>query len=91
MTIDRWHRVESLCHAALARTPDERAAFLAEACADDKYAALDIVLDKLMERLRRRNDRRQVHRGRRTPESVASATARTAPTPFSAPLDAKTT
>ena len=35
MTIDRWHRVESLCHAALARTPDERAAFLAEACADD--------------------------------------------------------
>ncbi|GGL28726.1 ribosome-associated translation inhibitor RaiA [Phycicoccus endophyticus] len=48
----------------------------AEACADDKYAALDVVLDKLMERLRRRSDRRQVHRGRRTPESVAMATAR---------------
>jgi ribosomal subunit interface protein len=48
----------------------------AEACADDKYAALDMVLDKLVERLRRASDRRQVHRGRRTPESVARATAR---------------
>jgi hypothetical protein len=35
-----------------------------------------VVVDKLMERLRRRSDRRQVHRGRRTPESVARATAR---------------
>jgi hypothetical protein len=50
----------------------------AEACLEDKYAALDVAIDKLMERLRRQNDRRQVHRGRRTPESVASATARIA-------------
>jgi ribosomal subunit interface protein len=62
-------RVEVTCYA---KGPVVRA----EACADDKYAALDVVVDKLMERLRRRSDRRQVHRGRRTPESVARATAR---------------
>ena len=47
----------------------------AEACLEDKYAALDVALDKLMERLRRSHDRTRVHRGRRTPESVARATA----------------
>lgn len=50
----------------------------AEACADDKYAALDVVADKLFERLRRVHDRSRVHRGRHAPESVAQATARTA-------------
>ncbi len=48
----------------------------AEACLDDKYASLDVALDKLMERLRRSHDRARVHRGRRSPESVARATAR---------------
>jgi ribosomal subunit interface protein len=48
----------------------------AEACLDDKYAALDAAVDKLMERLRRMHDKRQVSRGRRVPESVAQATAR---------------
>ena len=62
-------RVEVTCYA---KGPVVRA----EACADDKYAALDVVLDKLLERLRRRSDRRQVHRGRKVPESVARATAR---------------
>ncbi len=62
-------RVEVTCYA---KGPVVRA----EACADDKYAALDVVLDKLLERLRRQSDRRHVHRGRRTPESVAMATAR---------------
>ncbi len=62
-------RVEVTCYA---KGPVVRA----EACADDKYAALDVVLDKLLERLRRQSDRRHVHRGRRTPESVAAATAR---------------
>ena len=46
------------------------------ASADDRYSALDLAMDKLMERLRRRNDRRRVHRGHRTPESVAHATSR---------------
>lgn len=62
-------KVEITCYA---KGPVVRA----EACVEDKYAALDLAIDKLMERLRRQKDRRQVHRGRRTPESVASATAR---------------
>jgi len=36
MTSERWKRVEALYHAAFARPVDERAAFLAEACADDE-------------------------------------------------------
>ena len=35
MTPDRWRQVEDLCHAALARAAEERAAFLAKACAGD--------------------------------------------------------
>ena len=62
-------RVEITCHV---KGPVVRA----EACADDKYAALDIAMDKLLERLRRDHDRRRVHRGRHVPESVAQATAR---------------
>src|SRR4029078_6823110 len=62
--------VEITCHA---RGPLIRA----EACTDDLYAALDIALDKLFERLRRAADRRRVSRtGRRVPESVARATGR---------------
>jgi ribosomal subunit interface protein len=64
-------RVEITCHI---KGPVVRA----EACQDDKYAALDVALDKLLERLRRMNDRKQVSRGRRAPESVARATARLA-------------
>jgi hypothetical protein len=33
---DGWARVESLCHAALARPAAEREAFLAEACGGDE-------------------------------------------------------
>jgi Tol biopolymer transport system component len=33
---DRWHRVELIYHAALAREADERTAFLREACGDDE-------------------------------------------------------
>lgn len=62
-------RVEITCHA---KGPVIRA----EACLDDKYAALDAAVDKLMERLRRVNDKRRVSRGRRVPESVGQATAR---------------
>lgn len=35
----------------------------AEAEAGDKYAAFDLALDKLVERLRRNKDRRKIHRG----------------------------
>jgi hypothetical protein len=31
----RWQQIETLYHAALERAPDERVAFLADACADD--------------------------------------------------------
>lgn len=62
-------RVEITCHV---KGPIVRA----EACLDDKYAALDVALDKLMERLRRAHDKKRVHRGRHVPESVAQATAR---------------
>jgi len=62
-------RVEITCYA---KGPVIRA----EASAEDKWAALDLAMDKLLERLRRRNDRRRISRGRRTPESVAQATAR---------------
>jgi ribosomal subunit interface protein len=62
--------VEITCHA---KGPVIRA----EACTDDLYAALDIALDRLFERLRRVSDRRRVSRGgRRVPESVARATGR---------------
>jgi ribosomal subunit interface protein len=47
----------------------------AEAAADDRFAALDLALDKLLARLRKATDRRRVHHGTRTPMSVARATA----------------
>jgi ribosomal subunit interface protein len=68
-------RVEITCHV---KGPVVRA----EAIADDKYGALDIAMDKLLERLRRDHDRRRVHRGRRVPESVAKATSRLAENPL---------
>ena len=68
-------RVEITCHV---KGPVVRA----EACADDKYGALDIAMDKLLERLRRDHDRRRVHRGRRVPESVSQATSRLSDDPL---------
>jgi len=47
----------------------------AEARAGDFYAALDSAVSKLENRLRRQHDRRRVHYGRRSPASVAEATA----------------
>ncbi|WP_277452319.1 ribosome-associated translation inhibitor RaiA [Janibacter sp. DB-40] len=46
----------------------------AEACHDDRQAAVDLAADKLLERLRRAHDKRNVRRGRRR-TSVAAATA----------------
>lgn len=47
----------------------------AEACAEDPYAALDLVLDKLVERLRRINEKRETVRRGRKALSVHEATA----------------
>jgi ribosomal subunit interface protein len=48
----------------------------AEAAAEDKMAALDLALDTMSAQMRRAADRRKVHRGQHTPESVAQAMAR---------------
>ena len=42
----------------------------AEASAEDPAVALDLAFGKLLERLRRSRDRRKVHHGRQTPQSV---------------------
>jgi ribosomal subunit interface protein len=47
----------------------------AEAAASDKYAAFDIALDKMLERIRQAKDRRKIHRGARRPESLGEATS----------------
>jgi ribosomal subunit interface protein len=46
-----------------------------EAAASDRHGALDLAIDKIEARLRKSADRRKVHRGNRTPVSVAAATA----------------
>jgi ribosomal subunit interface protein len=46
-----------------------------EGCAEDFYKALDLAADRLERRFRQAADRRRVHHGRRTPRSLAQATA----------------
>ncbi|MFG1942057.1 ribosome hibernation-promoting factor, HPF/YfiA family [Nonomuraea sp. NPDC048826] len=65
---DQRERVELTIHT---RGP----AIRAEASADDRFAALDIAMDKLEGRLRRLADRRKVHHGNHKPASVAEFTA----------------
>lgn len=62
-------RVELTC---ISRGPVIRA----EAAAPEMLEAFDLAWAKLESRLRRASDRRRVHRGVRTPTSVASATKR---------------
>jgi ribosomal subunit interface protein len=62
---DRRERVEL---TILSRGPVIRA----EAAADDRYAALDLALDKLDSRLRRMADRRKVHHGNHAPAKLAT-------------------
>ncbi|MFF1878037.1 ribosome hibernation-promoting factor, HPF/YfiA family [Leifsonia sp. NPDC058230] len=45
----------------------------AEATGADKYAAFDVAIQKLLERVRRAKDRRKVHRGQRRPTSLREA------------------
>ncbi|MGD7707641.1 ribosome hibernation-promoting factor, HPF/YfiA family [Microlunatus sp. Y2014] len=66
-------RVEITVHS---RGPVMRA----EAAAEEKQAAFDMALDRLMAQLRKAADRRRVHRGRHTPRSVSEATAGIDPT-----------
>lgn len=59
----------------------------AEACAEDKMAALDLALDKMTAQMRRAADRRRVHRGRHTPVAAWQAFGET-PAPSSDEQDA---
>jgi ribosomal subunit interface protein len=45
----------------------------AEAVAADKYAAFDLAIGRLLERVRRAKDRRKIHRGLHRPPSVREA------------------
>ncbi len=65
---DRAVRVEL---TAFSKGPVVRA----EACAEDKLAALDQALDRMATQMRRAADRRRIHRGRHTPVSVGQALA----------------
>jgi ribosomal subunit interface protein len=66
---DEAHRVELTVRS---KGPIIRA----EAAADDRYAALDLAMDKLSNRMRRAAERRRTARsGGRNPKSVAVATA----------------
>ena len=47
----------------------------AEAGAGDKYAAFDIALEKMVERIRQAKDRKKIHRGQHRPVSLQEATA----------------
>ncbi|MCW2809925.1 MAG: hypothetical protein JWP61_383 [Friedmanniella sp.] len=63
----------------------------AEAAAEDKTAAFDMALDKLMAQLRKAADRKRVHRGQHAPRSLHEAAAQlptvngVAPSPDEAP------
>jgi ribosomal subunit interface protein len=46
-----------------------------EACAEDFYKALDLATERLERRFRQAADRRRVHHGRRTPQSLQEAAA----------------
>ncbi|MBX3193933.1 MAG: ribosome-associated translation inhibitor RaiA [Microbacteriaceae bacterium] len=47
----------------------------AEASAADKYAAFDLALEKMLERIRQAKDRRKIHRGQHRPVSLREATS----------------
>jgi ribosomal subunit interface protein len=72
--VDRAVRVEL---TAFSKGPVVRA----EAAAEDKMAALDLALDRMVAQMRRAADRRRVHRGRHTPTSVGKALAGVDPSP----------
>lgn len=61
-------RIEITCYI-------KRTVVRAEAAADEEYAALDLAMTKLAERLRRTNDRKRIsHTGKHRQPSVAEAT-----------------
>ncbi|MFI6320411.1 ribosome hibernation-promoting factor, HPF/YfiA family [Nonomuraea sp. NPDC050556] len=76
---DQRERVELTIHS---RGPAVRA----EASADDRFAALDIALDKLEGRLRRIADRRKIHHGNHGTPSLSEFFSETPPPPAAAQI-----
>jgi ribosomal subunit interface protein len=68
-------RMSEICKRVQLTCVSRGPAIRAEAAADDMIAAVDLAWAKLEMRLRRSADRRRVHRGVRTPVSLAAATA----------------
>jgi ribosomal subunit interface protein len=75
---DQASRVEITVHS---KGPVVRA----EAAAEDKTAAFDLALDKLLAQFRKAADRKRVHRGARTPRSLHDAAAELPLLPASSP------
>jgi len=74
-------RVEITCYVT-------RSVVRAEAAADDEYAALDLAMNKLLERLRRTNDKRRIsHTGKHRLPSVSEATFGLPTEPLVAPVE----
>ena len=80
---DQSERIELTVHS---KGPVVRA----EAAADDRYAALDLAVERLTGRLRKAADRRRVHHGHRTPPSVRRASAAANGSPAVPPADTST-
>ncbi len=61
----------------------------AEAAAEEKTAAFDLALDRLMAQLRKAADRKRVHRGTRTPRSLHEAASELPATNGAAPAESE--
>ena len=76
VTHEKNPRLSEICERVELTVRGKGPVIRAEAMADDPYAALDIAMTKLMERLRRARDRRKDHRGAPlTPVEVRAAEA----------------
>jgi len=71
---ERNRRLSEICERVELTCVSRGPVIRAEAAASDLLAAFDLAWAKLEARLRRAADRRRVHRGVRTPISVAAAT-----------------
>ena len=67
---ERNPRQADVCMKVEVTVLDRGPVVRAEACAEESIVAFDIAFGKLLERLRRLGDRRKVHHGRQTPESL---------------------
>lgn len=82
-------RQSGSCERVELTVVDKGPVIRAEACADDRYAALDLALGKLLERLRRSRDRRKDHRNHTplTPVDVRPLEQVPEPAENAAPVD----